>query len=344
MRRAVPTDLTLLSSARPAVPADGRDDTGFGPVGPRRSVRPSSSGERSSRSSAPSRGSATGGVRAAMEADAGARKFYVTTPIYYVNDVPHIGHAYTTVAADVLARWRRLWGDDVVFLTGTDEHGLKIQRAAEAQGITPAASWSTRRSARSATAWDAARHRQRRLHPHHRAPPPPRGAGVPPARLRRRRHRARHLRGPLLRRRARRYYTEDELVDGNCPIHGRPVEHVTEENYFFKLSRYEDRLLDALRRAPEAVQPESRRNEVLGLHPAGPARLLDEPHVDHVGRPAAVGPEARRLRVVRRAVQLLHRGRATATTASASTATGRSTTTSSARTSCASTPCTGPRC
>ena len=63
--------------------------------------------------------------------------FSVTTPIYYVNDVPHIGHAYTTIAADVLARWRRLWGDEVFFLTGTDEHGLKIQRAAEEHGVTP---------------------------------------------------------------------------------------------------------------------------------------------------------------------------------------------------------------
>ena len=64
-------------------------------------------------------------------------RFYVTTPIYYVNDVPHIGHAYTTVAGDVLTRWRRLWGDEVFYLTGTDEHGLKVQRAAEARGITP---------------------------------------------------------------------------------------------------------------------------------------------------------------------------------------------------------------
>src|SRR5437899_10465870 len=63
--------------------------------------------------------------------------FYVTTPIYYPNDAPHIGHAYTSVAADALARWRRLHGDDVVFLTGTDEHGSKIQRAAEERGITP---------------------------------------------------------------------------------------------------------------------------------------------------------------------------------------------------------------
>ena len=64
-------------------------------------------------------------------------RFYVTTPIYYVNDVPHIGHAYTTVAGDVLTRWRRLWGDEVFYLTGTDEHGLKVQRAAEARGISP---------------------------------------------------------------------------------------------------------------------------------------------------------------------------------------------------------------
>ena len=66
-----------------------------------------------------------------------SRSFYVTTPIYYANDAPHIGHAYTTVHADVLARWRRLHGDDVLFLTGTDEHGLKIQRAAEVRGVTP---------------------------------------------------------------------------------------------------------------------------------------------------------------------------------------------------------------
>jgi methionyl-tRNA synthetase len=64
-----------------------------------------------------------------------ADAFFVTTPIYYPNDVPHIGHAYTTVAGDALTRWRRLWGDDVVYLTGTDEHGLKLQRAAEANGI-----------------------------------------------------------------------------------------------------------------------------------------------------------------------------------------------------------------
>ena len=85
--------------------------------------------------------------------DAVAKPFYVTTPIYYVNDVPHIGHAYTTVAADALARWRRLWGDDVVFLTGTDEHGLKIQRAAEAQGVTPL-EWADQTSLGFRAAWE----------------------------------------------------------------------------------------------------------------------------------------------------------------------------------------------
>src|SRR3954447_21672432 len=79
-------------------------------------------------------------------------KFYVTTPIYYVNDAPHIGHAYTTVAADVLARWRRLWGDDVVFLTGTDEHGLKVQRAAEERGVSPQ-EWADVTSERFRETW-----------------------------------------------------------------------------------------------------------------------------------------------------------------------------------------------
>src|ERR1043166_8340412 len=79
-------------------------------------------------------------------------RFFLTTPIYYVNDVPHIGHAYTTVAADVLARYRRLLGDDVFFLTGTDEHGLKQQQTAEREGVTPQ-EWVDRTSARFREAW-----------------------------------------------------------------------------------------------------------------------------------------------------------------------------------------------
>jgi methionyl-tRNA synthetase len=191
------------------------------------------------------------------------RPFYVTTPIYYVNDVPHIGHAYTTVAADALARWRRLWGDDVMFLTGTDEHGLKIQRAAEANGVTPL-EWADRTSARFAEAWalldisndDFIRTTEPR---HHQAV------------------------GEFLQRvydagdielstyeglycvSCELYYAEDDLVDGHCPIHGTPVERVTEENYFFKLSRFEDRLLAHYTEHPEAIEPAGKRSEVLGI-------------------------------------------------------------------------------
>src|SRR5919206_3016028 len=83
----------------------------------------------------------------------GAGIFYVTTPIYYPNDVPHIGHAYTTVAADTIARYHRLRGEDVVFLTGTDEHGQKLQRAAEAAGLDPQA-WVDRMEPRWREVWD----------------------------------------------------------------------------------------------------------------------------------------------------------------------------------------------
>ena len=182
--------------------------------------------------------------------------FYVTTPIYYVNDVPHIGHAYTTVAADVLARWRRLWGDDVVFLTGTDEHGLKVQRAAEAHGRHPAGVGRPDERARSArrgtlldiTNTDFIRTTEPR---HHEAVAGSSSSAV-------------YDNGDielgtyegLYCVACEAYYTEDELVDGNCPIHGDPVERVTEENYFFQLSRFEDRLLEHYAAHPEAVQPD----------------------------------------------------------------------------------------
>ena len=123
------------------------------------------------------------------------------------------------------------------------------------------------------------------------------------------------------------YYAEEELNDGNCPIHDRPVEHVTEENYFFKLSRYEDRLLEYYAEHPEAVQPESRRNEVLGLIRGGLQDFSMSRTSITWGVPLPWDAEARRVRVGRRALQLLHRGRASARTASASRSGGRSTTT-----------------
>ncbi|HTK17550.1 MAG TPA: methionine--tRNA ligase [Acidimicrobiia bacterium] len=190
-------------------------------------------------------------------------RFYVTTPIYYVNDVPHIGHAYTTVAGDVLTRWHRLLGDEVFYLTGTDEHGLKIQRAAEAQGLEPAElvksvagvfreEWNALDIAYD----DFIRTTEPR---HHKAVQEFLQLIYDAGDIELGIYEGLYCVSCEL------YYSEDELVNGNCPIHDRPVEHVTEENYFFKLSRYGDRLLQYYTEHPEAVQPESRRNEVLGL-------------------------------------------------------------------------------
>ncbi len=192
-----------------------------------------------------------------------ARPFYLTTPIYYPNAAPHIGNAYPSVAADTLARWRRLWGDDVVFLTGTDEHGLNIQRAAEAQGLTPiemvdrtSAHFRAMGEILQLTNTDFIRTTE------------PRHARAVQEMLQRVYDGGDIELGTyegLYCVRCEAYYTDEEIVDGNCPIHGTPVEHVVEENYFFKLSRYTDRLLAHYTEHPEAVQPDSKRNEVLSF-------------------------------------------------------------------------------
>ncbi|MEX0664959.1 MAG: methionine--tRNA ligase [Gaiellaceae bacterium] len=189
--------------------------------------------------------------------------FYVTTPIYYPNDVPHIGHAYTSVAADALARWRRLWGDDVAFLTGTDEHGLKMQRTAEAEGITPqelvdrtSPTFRELTTLIDLTNTDFIRTTEPR---HYEAVQQFLQVVYDHGFIELGTYEGLYCVA------CEAYYTEDELVNGNCPIHGRPVEHVTEENYFFQLSRFEDRLLEHYAAYPDAVQPESRRNEVLGF-------------------------------------------------------------------------------
>jgi methionyl-tRNA synthetase len=186
--------------------------------------------------------------------------FYVTTPIYYINDEPHIGHAYTTVAADVLARWRRAHGERVFFLTGTDEHGQKVARAAEARGLDPQA-WTDQIVVRWKEAWAALDIAYddfiRTTEERHVVP-------------------VQHLWQRLYDQgdvyldtyegwycvACEQFYTEEELVDGNCPIHGIPVELVREENYFFRLSKYADRLLELYRERPEFVRPEARLHEV----------------------------------------------------------------------------------
>src|SRR6266478_5610646 len=163
-------------------------------------------------------------------------RYYVTTPIYYVNDAPHIGHAYSTVIADALARWHRLNGDDTFFLTGTDEHGLKIQRAAEERGLTPK-EMADQTSERFKEAWallgisydDFIRTTE------------PRHYTATQQWLQKVYDNGDIELGTyegLYCVSCEAYYTENDLVNGLCPIHARPVELVKEENYFFKLSRY----------------------------------------------------------------------------------------------------------
>ena len=187
----------------------------------------------------------------------------MTTPIYYVNAEPHLGHAYTTVVADALARWNRLGGREVHFLTGTDEHGLKIQQAADAAGTDPQ-SFADAIAPKFARAWerlnvtndDFIRTTERR----HRL-------GV--ERLLSACHAAGDIELDVYRGlycvACEAYYVADDLDGRDCPIHKRPVEEVEEENYFFRLSRFGDRLLDWYARHPGAIVPEHRMNEVLAF-------------------------------------------------------------------------------
>jgi methionyl-tRNA synthetase len=196
-------------------------------------------------------------------------RFYITTPIYYVNDIPHVGHAYTTVIADAVRRFHQLIGDETFFLTGTDEHGQKIERRAEEERTDPK-SYVDRISMRFKDAWPRLGVSYDRFI---RTTDPDHEAFV----------------ADLWRKIAERgdlyladyeglycvgcegFKTDKELEQpGNlCPLHKRPVERVKEPTYFFALKKYEKRLLDLYERHPELIQPESRRNEVLSFVRAG---------------------------------------------------------------------------
>ena len=196
-------------------------------------------------------------------------RLFVTTPIYYVNAIPHVGHAYTTVNADALARWHRMLGDDVFFLTGTDEHGLKIQLAAEAEGLTPI-QWADRISEQfkaANTLLDISNDDFIRT-------TEPRHYEAVQWLLQKVYDNGYVEKGSyegLYCVSCEAYYKVDELIvnaaaqDECCPIHKRPVSHMAEENYFFKLSAFEDRLLAWLDAVPDAVIPSTKRNEVLGF-------------------------------------------------------------------------------
>jgi len=193
--------------------------------------------------------------------------FYISTPIYYVNDVPHIGHAYTTIACDALARYHRMKGQKVFFLTGTDEHGEKVQKSANLQGASPSeladrvvARFQGLTPALNITNDDFIRTTEPRHY-----------ASVQ----------------ELFRKSLRNgdiylgeyegwyctpcesYWTDLQLVDGKCPDCGRPADRRKEPSFFFRLSKYQRPLLDYYGRNPSFIRPESRRNEVVSFVEGG---------------------------------------------------------------------------
>lgn len=188
---------------------------------------------------------------------------YITTPIYYVNAQPHLGHAYTTIVADTYSRFRRLCGDDVRFQTGTDEHGDKIAEAADRENVEPK-EYADRISNMFRETWPL--------------------LNITPDNFIRTTDgvhvktvqdilQAVYDKGDiyfdeysgLYCRGCERFLTEKELVDGNCPDHQRPPQEIAEQNYFFRMSRYQQQLIDHINANPDFVGPERYRNEVLSF-------------------------------------------------------------------------------
>lgn len=189
--------------------------------------------------------------------------FYITTPIYYPSDNLHIGHAYCTTIADTVARYHRAKGEEVFFLTGSDEHGLKIQRKAAEKGITPiqyvdaiVANFKKLWKMLNISNNDFIRTSEER---HHK---------VVQAVLQKI-----YDQGDIYKKNyeglycvpCESYWLERQLVDGKCPDCGRPVEKMAEESYFFKLSKYQDRILEYIETHPDFIQPVSRRNEMINF-------------------------------------------------------------------------------
>ncbi len=189
-------------------------------------------------------------------------KFYITTPIFYVNDKPHLGTAYCAVTADVLARYHRLFGDETLFLTGVDEHGLKVQQAAEKRGISEQQHCDEMAENFSKT-WA--------------------GLGVSnDIFFRTTSDTHRKVVQACLQKLFDRgeiyadtyegwysvseeiFYTEKELVDGKSPT-GKPVSRIQEKNYFFRMGKYQQPLIDYIQKNPDFIQPDFRKNEVLGF-------------------------------------------------------------------------------
>ncbi len=191
------------------------------------------------------------------------KTFYVTTPIYYVNDTPHIGHAYTTILADVFTRFHKLAGDQTFFLTGTDEHGQKVQQAAEKRGTTPQEHCDIY-SLRFKEAWKEINigfdKFIRTTDPEHIAFVQKMVQALwDKDQIYEKEYEGLYSVGE------ERFFSEKELVNGMDPISGRPVERVTEKNYFFRMSAYQNWLIKYIEENPDFILPDFRRNEVLGF-------------------------------------------------------------------------------
>ena len=300
-----------------------------------------------SRSSVKSVGQRSLGLRAWLTTP--TKAFYVTTPIYYVTATPSIGSAYTTVAGDVLTRWHRQRGEDVWYLTGTDEHGQKVMRAAAEHGMTPQA-WTDHLVE---TAWrpvldtiDVANDQFIRT--------------TDPAHERRCRSSASGSAstGDVYEGRYEGPYCvgcEEFKLPGDIELDAarrrrcarsttRRWRSSARRTTSSRMSKYAERLLDLYETHPEFVQPESARNEVLAFVRQGLTDLSISRSTLRLGHAGAVGRVAGLLRLDRRAAQLRHGGRLGHRQGGSSTADGPPTSTWSARTSCASTRSSGRRC
>src|SRR6266567_3091297 len=227
-------------------------------------------------------------------------KYYLTTPLYYTNGLPHIGHTYSTIVADVIRRYKRMRGFDVFMTTGADEHGVNVERSAKKAGKSPQ-EYSTVIAAQWRQLWDE--------------------LGIPGDEFIRTTDERHHRTVQWLFKRCREngfiekgHYTGQYCVHDNayvvdagpgasCPDCGRPTETVTEENYFFKLSEFQQKLLDFYAANPDFIRPESRRNEVLSFVQGGLRNLSitrttirwgipvpgEAPHVFYVWFDALIG-------------------------------------------------------
>lgn len=189
------------------------------------------------------------------------KKFYVTTPIYYPNDIPHIGHAYTTIAADIIARWHKILGEDVWFLTGTDEHGKKIQNAAEKAGKSTK-EFVDALVPKFKDAWKKLNIEYSRFirttdKDHEKKVQEILQKVYDKGDIYLGKYEGYYCTG------CEAYYTEKDLKEGCCPIHKTKIEKLKEPSYFFKLSKYQKKLLDFYKKNPEFISPKFRQKEII---------------------------------------------------------------------------------